>query len=252
MAGKWRLGYWLLGLSLLLPLAVQAAGASLRLGISDTDTAFPGYVDYTPGEPLTGVLIDFWRCVLKAEALPPVFVRRQLLRLRHELIRGKIDMQLSSFQGPEQVRMVEQNGMGFTDAFYHTHVSLLVRTQDASLLQDGLWQQQAIGVVRQSVFHGDLQRLGGVIGLRANSAALLLKQLMSGRVAVIALPLPWVGEAARPYRGVSLSGRTLLKKSVHSLVSRQSLEADPQLLARINRRIPACQPALRSLQRPLF
>lgn len=247
---KWRLGYWLL--ALVLPSTTLGSAEGLRLGVSDTDTAFPSYANYNPGnpdEPLTGGLIDFWRCVINDAAVPPVFVRRPLLRLRHELIHGQLDLQLSSFKGPAQQRLVEHNGLQFSAAFLHTYVSLLVRAPDAALLQDGRWQQEPIGVVKQSMFHRDLQALGGVIGLRANSFDQLLKQLISGRVALIALPLSWSGEGTRKFMGVSVSGRTLIEKSLHAIVSRQKLQAEPQLLARIDKRIPTCQPALATIQR---
>lgn len=250
LTSAWRWLIWLPCLAL--PLLAVAASPGLRLGVSDTATAFPAYADFTPGKPPSGALIDFWACVLREETAPLEFVRRPLRRLRQELIHGEIDILLSSFKGPDQLRMVEQNGMDFSDAFQGVYVSLLVRTEDAQLLQAGLWQQQPIGVVKHSVLQGDPQRLGGSIGLRAKSAVQLLKQLISGRVDMIALPASWPGPASRDFGGVSLSGRTLLNRGVQGVVSRQRLQADPQLLLRINSRIPVCKGVMSALQLDLL
>jgi len=219
---------------LFMPLALAD---SLRLGIDETTAGFHQYVDYQPGEPLSGALIDFWRCVLEPEGRALDFSVRPILRNRQALEQGLLDVHLSSLFSDQD----EASGSRYTDAFLSANVALVSLASNASLLSDGAWQQQTLGVVLRSNFEHEIQRRGGRISDRVKTIDQLFKLLIGGRVSLISMPLARSAEEVTRYRGVALAGRNLLASSVHGLVSSQLLAADPEFMLRINKRLPACQ-----------
>jgi len=221
---------------------------ALRLGIDETTAGFYGYVHYRPGEPLSGVLVDFWRCVLEPEGKELKFSVRPILRSRLELEQDVLDIHISTLFGDEGGVV----GASYTDAFLSINMALISLADNASLLPDNVWQKQSLGVVLRSNFYNEIQRQGGQVSVRVSTLDHLFKLLMSGRVSLMTIPLASPVEEVARYKGVALAGRTLGTRSVHGLVSPHRLAEDPELMSRINQRMPTCRPMLTPIIQSVF
>jgi len=230
---------WWLGL-LFMPLVLAD---TLRLAIDETTTGFDQYVEYQPGEPLSGALVDFWRCVLEPEGKALDFSVQPVLRNRQALEQGLMDLHLSSLRSD----MGEASGSRYTDAFLSANVALVSLASNAPLLREGVWQQQTLGVVLRANFEREIQQRGGQVSDRVKTMDQLFKLLIGGRVSLISMPLARSAEGVTRYLGVALAGRNLIASSVHGLVSRHRLAADPEFMSRINKRLPVCRPMLISI-----
>jgi len=217
-----------------------ALADTLRLGIDETTTGFHPYVDYRPGEPLSGPLLDFWRCVLEPEGRALDFSVRPILRSRQALEQGVLDLHLSSLRNDQG----ETAGLRYTDSFLNANVALVSLASNVPLLSDGVWQQQTLGVVLRSNFEHEIQQRGGRVSDRVKTIDHLFKLLIGGRVSLIAMPLARSAAGITRYRGVALAGRNLVASTVHGLVSPHLLARDPGFMSRINQRLPACQHTL--------
>jgi len=215
----------------------------LRLGVSSSTVGFGEYAHYTPGQPMQGALIDFWRCVLEPEPQSLEFVVRPYLRTQHEIAQGELDIYLSTF------RVAGLRPELYTDTFLSIYVSVISLAENKDLLADGVWQQQAVGVVKRSSYHEYLKQQGATIGARVANMEQLLTLLVRGRLSVISLPLTWPAEDSKRFLGAPLASRGLLEKTLYGAISPRRHAADPQLIERVNQRIPTCESALAQIRK---
>jgi hypothetical protein len=237
---------WLMCGCLLTLSAISGAEGTLRLGVSQSTVGFTGYAKYTEGQPMQGALIDFWRCVLAPEPQSLEFVLRPFFRTQHEMEQGELDIHISTFHAAGVAPDL------YTDAFLSIYISIISLAEHNGLLADGVWQQQGVGVVQRSSYHSYLEAQGVTIGARVPNMDKLLTLLVRGRLSVVSLPLTWPAEDTQRFMGAPLASRGLLEKTLHGAVSPQRHALDPQLIDRINQRMPACQTVLAPVRRNLL
>lgn len=235
---------WLLLSSLLsLPLAASEAVTAeppLLVVVDELATSYPDYAVVRAGQPMSGQLVNFWRCVLQGAQRPAQFSVRPGARGRHELAAGQLDLLIPKIK-PSTHETVELGQAVYTQPYDYVHYMLVSLKSRVQLLEEVNWVERNLGVARTSVLHTYVEQLGGRIETRVKSVKQLFKLLLGERVDLVLLISPWPASDIRQFGGMPLAARSLLQSSVHGLLSQQRVAREPQLLWRINRQISACQ-----------
>lgn len=253
---RWCTALWALLLGLLLSLTLATGPqvcAAEELGITPAarrletlDVVFneailglPSYVYVDEHERLAGSLIDMWDCVFERAGIQAQYRLLPNVRAMHELLSGRADFHGAKVNIGRELQAFD-GAAHYTEVVAQIYEVLLVRLADRSLLADGLWWQQRVGVVRATVINQKVEALGGSTTIRTENFQQALKQLVSGRVDVVLYLSNLPGRAFKHFQGHDLMGRTLSRVNGHGLLSAARHRTSPDLLGRINREIPVC------------